>query len=190
MQTVWSRHTRLATGPGAAVSYCVPVHAVCAVQPAWPAAPLWPASAAPALCAKPAHARHVLWPALGWYSPSAHDVQPAAPAWLCRPAVHAWHCMCPTSNVPGAHTSHAKRPTFFEPSAHVLHTPGLLPPQPVRTWPSGHAAHASQLLLPPAVWYSLLAATHATCAALPSHLKPAGHGAHSRSACVSAALLS
>ena len=51
LHTLWSWHTRFTVGVAAVVSNCVAEHTVCAVQPTCPAALLWPASAAPVVCA-------------------------------------------------------------------------------------------------------------------------------------------
>ena len=81
-------------------------------------------------------------------------MQPVAPACAKRPAVHVLHDMWSTSNFPGAQTVQVNSSAFFDPSAHVVHSPELVPPQPVRISPPGHLAHGLQALSPVMSWNS------------------------------------
>ena len=86
--------------------------------------------------------------------------------------------------------SQANSDVFFSPAGHVWHVPALPSPQPMRTWPAGHAAQSLQVDCLGRSWYLRSAPEHVTWVSVPSHMIPAAQSVHSRSLCVPAALVS
>ena len=85
---------------------------------------------------------------------------------------------------------HTNVEIFTCPALQYSHVPALLPPQSVRIWPSGHAAHDLHTLCSVSSWYRRSAPSQLIFTVLPSHLCPFGHTAQPRFDVVVAAVAS